>query len=420
LLSFLIRPIIDCFWELKFSVFGFRPPEMVSVLVPGLVFVRILFDSNKSFIRSPLALVWIIFISWHVISAAIIMTAGKGAIEALNFFARVFNGFVGFYMLQQFITKMKDFKLLLIVMLIAAITPLSMSIYQNVMGGVIRTEGTIGGLIRNIGFYHDEFTLRLYTLQTFIAILLFWAYFVPSRRSLLTKGYLLSIFFISTFTIYKLFSKAGFLISAVWLLVWTVLRKRILALGIVVLIMVMAVSLLEMSSLEKVETVYSQEVSVVEGSGKYDQSLGGRWSGWRAQMKMWSEQPILMKIAGTGQSATGAHNDFLRALLATGIIGLLIYMCLLILTGLKLIQKCRQRLSPLNIAALMIYLMWCIDAIGLVPGAYSSYQWFAWGFIGLALVGKLDADRDTMDLEKRPENDNVDSLLEIESGNLCD
>lgn len=92
---------------------------------------------------------------------------------------------------------------------------------------------------------------------------------------------------------------------------------------------------------------------------------------------MGSDQPILMKMAGTGQAATGSHNDLLRALLATGIIGLLIYLSLL------------------------------------------AYQWSAQGFIGLPLQGSIDADRDAMDLDKKPVKDGIRGFIGLQSGNLC-
>jgi hypothetical protein len=40
----------------------------------------------------------------------------------------------------------------------------------------------------------------------------------------------------------------------------------------------------------------------------------------------------------------------------------------------------------------MIFFMWLVDAMGLTPGAYPSYQWFAWGFMGLVLRG-VDWDK---------------------------
>jgi hypothetical protein len=35
----------------------------------------------------------------------------------------------------------------------------------------------------------------------------------------------------------------------------------------------------------------------------------------------------------------------------------------------------------------MILMMYLVDTIGLTPGIYPGYQWYVWGFIGLALRG---------------------------------
>jgi hypothetical protein len=43
--------------------------------------------------------------------------------------------------------------------------------------------------------------------------------------------------------------------------------------------------------------------------------------------------------------------------------------------------------SPLNVMAVMLFGMWLVDTIGLTPRAYPGYQWYVWGFIGLALRG---------------------------------
>ena len=43
--------------------------------------------------------------------------------------------------------------------------------------------------------------------------------------------------------------------------------------------------------------------------------------------------------------------------------------------------------SPLNVMAIMIFVMWLVDTVGLHPSLYPSYQWYVWGFIGLSLRG---------------------------------
>jgi len=135
------------------------------------------------------------------------------------------------------------------------------------------------------------------------------------------------------------------------------------------------------------DTVYSKEIGAMQGKEKTDMMLQGRVGGWQYLLSEYAKAPVVLQLVGDGSSHTGAHNDFIRALLGTGIIGLILYLVLLGTMALQVVAKCLRESSPLNIMALMLIGMWIIDAIGLVPGAYPSYQILVWGFVGLALRG---------------------------------
>ncbi len=271
-------------------------------------------------------------------------------------------------------------------MIIAGITPLSMSVYQNILGGTIRTEETIFGLVRNIGFYHDAYTLRFYSLQTLAALILYIMYFTQ-KGQLTVRGFLTSLGLLAIFTIYRIYSKAGYLILAQWATVWFWFRKQFLVLILVFLVGTISVSVAEFSWLEDVQAVYAKEIAVLTGGGEVDAMFQGRVGGWRETFKGWQKAPFLAQLFGTGTTALGMHNDFLRALIGTGLIGLILY-CILI--GWALIisfRNCIRQATPLNIMALMLLIMWLIDAMGLVPGGYPGYQIFVWGVVGLAFRG---------------------------------
>jgi hypothetical protein len=52
-----------------------------------------------------------------------------------------------------------------------------------------------------------------------------------------------------------------------------------------------------------------------------------------------------------------------------------------------LIGNWRRRRNALDVMALMVFVMIVIDSMGIHVTLYTSYQWFAWGMIGLALRG---------------------------------
>jgi hypothetical protein len=394
LIAVVIRPIIECFYEHQYAVAGFRPPEYLGFLLPIVLFLNILLSKNRSFLRAPNSIVWILYIYFQLFGTGLIYVLGDDFELSVNYFFRAFNGFIGFFIFQQYFQTKKDFQILLIVHLIAGIFPLGMSLYQNLLGGLIRSEMTTGGLIRNIGLYHDAYTMRLYSFQTLAAVILYWCYFVKSnsfaKRSILTIYSLLA-----GFTIYKLFSKAGYIIVAEWLIVWTVAQKKFAYLGIILIIVIAASLMMKGPVFDTLDIVYSKEIGALKGVEKADRLFAGRVGAWKVLLKQYADNSIALKLFGDGAPHTDAHNDYLRALLGTGVLGLLIYLVLLGSMAVRTINRCLKNNTPLNTLAVMLVFMWLIDSIGLVPGAYTGYQIFVWGFVGLALHGVMDLGDDS-------------------------
>ncbi|AJE03250.1 O-antigen ligase family protein [Geobacter pickeringii] len=388
LVAVMIRPVIDCFYEAKYAFAGIKPTEFLGFLLPTLVCAKILLSRNHSFTRSKFSFLWIVFIFVQLFGTVLIVTVGDDAMLGLNYYYRAFNGFIGFFIFQEFFKSRDEFRVLLLVHLAAGLVPLGMSVYQNILGGTIRSEATIGGLVRNIGFYHDAYTLRLYCFQTLAAGILYWSYFLSGIK-FLTRSLLVVMGGIAGFTIYKIFSKAGYLVLLEWLMVWYTVQRKFVKIAAIALVMVCAAVVFQekLVVLETLDTVYSKEVGAFHGKEKSDRLFQGRVGTWKVAMKEYSELPLYMQIVGDGSPHTGAHNDFLRALLGTGFVGLFLYLMLLGAIGWRVLLNCWRVPSPLNTMALMLMGMWLIDAMGLVPGAYPGYQIFVWGFVGLALRG---------------------------------
>ncbi len=86
------------------------------------------------------------------------------------------------------------------------------------------------------------------------------------------------------------------------------------------------------------------------------------------------------------------HIDFLRALFSTGILGFILYITTPFSSLFIAARNCMRSNTPLNTMALMLLVMWVVDAIGLVPSAYPGYQIYVWGFVGLAFGGVKGLD----------------------------
>jgi hypothetical protein len=390
LAAILTRPLIDCFWEAKDIILGVRPTEINGVVLPLLILFKIIISREHKLFRSPFAIFFSIF-TFYQFFPTLLMTSDEGVMQGLNYFFRSLHGFVGFLAFQEFFHERDDFKKLLLAFIIAGLAPLSMSVYQNILGGVIRTEATVGELVRNIGFYHDAYTLRYYTLQTLAGLILYGAYFVRRRQVWLRSG-LIAVGLLCLFTIYRIFSKAGYLILAQWGTVWFVFKKQIFILVLVLLAGTVVLSFSRFSWIEDVKEVYGKEMGVLKGEERVERAFQGRMGGWMTALEDWRRKPLHLQLMGTGTTALGMHNDFLRVLIGTGIVGLLLYLVILAWALAKATANVLKAATSLNIMALMLLFMWLIDAMGLVPGGYPGYQIFVWGFVGLAFRGVSDLE----------------------------
>ena len=103
-------------------------------------------------------------------------------------------------------------------------------------------------------------------------------------------------------------------------------------------------------------------------------------------LRGYSEASAIEQMFGF-RSAYGAHNDYLQKLFYGGFIGLVIYLLLLWMIGVRVFRLYMRSSAPINLMAAMIFGGWMIDTIGVVPSLYPGYQWYAWGLIGLAIKG---------------------------------
>lgn len=380
-LLFLARPVIDTAWD---SVFlGIRLTHVVGAAVPVIILFHSYFGPKEERLsRLPLVWVWAPYLILNFLSGLFIFY--NDLYGGAEVFFRLLNGFVGYYMLQRYFRTEEEFEKLLKILILAGIFPIGIGVYQLISGHVW-TPWDSEGLQRNIGLYHDQATLKYFWFQTLTAIMLYWSYFVKGSRAQMIA--LASYFAVSLPVLYKLYVKSGNLALGLWVVGWSILKRKfhiLVAASVVILTLNFAMGNKLFSELF---TVYHKEIGVFQKSSfTIQDTFAGRWYDWEVLMDDWNRKTsILEKAFGSGMSYLGAHNDYLFAILRSGLVGLGLYLLLLAVFGLRLLIDGLNRASPLRVMALLIFMLWMIETIGLVPSAYPAFQWYAWGFIGLSV-----------------------------------
>ena len=386
LLLFALKPVIDASWNYSFG--GFNLLRVVGVAVPLLFLPRIL--TKKSFLLNNqrwkyLAIGYLMCNSLSIV----FLLLDHQYLQFANLLLRSLNGFLAFFLLAFYFDDREKFRYLLIALLIAGIFPVLMGMYQEATGVVWRERQTIS-LVRNVGLYHDAFNIRFYGFQTIAAILLYLSYFKPSKRW--SIGALIAYMLCCSYVIFNVHSKAAIVIACLWIFIWTVLNRKIHYTFLIV-VAILGINLASSNIIfESTATVFSKEIKFKQGEIQDSRRmLAGRGFIWEKYWQRWKKLNPEMKIFGTGQSLP-VHNEFFRILFASGVIGFMTYIFLMMIVGWMLLSRLRLQKTPINILALMLFLMWLVDCIGLHPGLYVSYQWFILGMIGLSVTGVKGLD----------------------------
>jgi O-antigen ligase len=391
-LLFITKPIVDATWE-HIIVAGMPLTQIVAGLVPLIMLGHLCFPKpGQRLSQIPLYQIWTVY-TIVLCSSAVAIIYNQDPRSGFSVLLRHANGFIGFYMVQAYFRESWQIQRLLQTLIVAGIVPIGMGLYQLATGVVWRgEEQQVEGIVRNIGLYHDAITIRQYALQTILAGLLYIGLF-PPRRLVVTTG-LWSYVALATVVLSKAYSKAGLLILVLWAVSWTLLRRRFVTFFVLAGMGAVVGGYLASQYVSQVATIYQKELGFLFGTVGADRTFNGRWYIWQEMFAEWDRLSSVAKLFGSGTVALGAHNDYLQILFHAGIVGLALYLVLLGAVGFMLIRNVWRRTDPLAVAGLMVYLAWMVDTVGLVPSAYSGYQWFVWGLIGLSLRIRQNERRD--------------------------
>lgn len=376
--SFLIlvatKSIVDAFWDVKFGPLSIM--SIQGVLIPVLYF-KLIKDRKiipKNWLSS--AKIYIIALSFGLIWALPFKPIATFEMIVLNI-----NIYLGFILIPLLITDKKRLKQLLLAIIICGIFPIVVSIFQLQTGVIFRERATVG-LIRYVGFYHDAFPVRFYGLFTLISILIYQSVF--KVNGVFMKVFLIAMAGGALLSVYAVFSKAGVGIVGLWvvlLLIFSESRIKqsfsiLIGLFVIVLVFGDAVS-------SNIEQLFSKETGYQSGEvtdARY--TLAGRGYIWESYWNLYiNKQNLFFQWFGDGINRP-VHNEFLRVLLVSGIIGVLLLISFLI-TKIKNIFRLYKHVKVFGMMLLGMYL---IDCTGLVPGEYYYYNILVWGIFGILLM----------------------------------
>jgi O-antigen ligase len=375
LIGILIKSLIDGAWDVKFA--GFSLIDLHSVIFI-LYSLQLIYKNNLfHLIDKQFNLLWLLS---HLGVFFLFVTNPLSGIDG---FARLLFFPISLILIPYFILYCEEetSTKLLKYMIYASLFSSIISVLQFI--GLIphEFEHMTKGLSRSNGFFHDMVTSRIYVMQGLIVL----SYIKFSGKYEINSflSYLLLILF--AVAGYALFSKAliGIFILGGILLIFTTKQNPIqLIIGIVLAFLIL-ISNTEI--LESTNQLFVKEINYNEGElDDSGQLFSGRGLLWDDYIKMYEESEPLEKIIGLSMNDGRTHNEYLRILILSGLIGLIAYIFFSILIIYKsffqMFRKADTLFTTLFCASILI-----IDSVSVVWGLYPFYLITIFGFFQLTI-----------------------------------
>ena len=331
----LLRPLIDILYFLKEISPLLSPLYIVGLLTPvliGLCFLSPKMPKTKSTILDLFMNAWGIVL----IINCILMLTLEVSLDSLQLVGKQITPFFLILYLRRFVQSKRELVGLLTTFLYSTIFPFSMQLYERFIGPIGPTVHTRGHE-RFEGLFADVMSYAIYIMGAFLVACYF---FLQDRSSnnFRSRALLLGIIgLLLVMGLVTMHHTASWMVAAmlVGLLCLYSLRKgQSGTLGFVVVLLVVGYIGFGNSISERLGSSLQTDLAVIEGEKDVDRAFHGRVWRWKMLGSYWLDKPVLDKLLGLSVSSmwieynmltSGIHNDYMRIICTTGIIGFILY-----------------------------------------------------------------------------------------------
>ncbi|MCK6542680.1 hypothetical protein L6Q79_08365 [bacterium] len=398
LVLLLTKPIIDATWLFKIPFVGLNALQIVGSVFPIMILIYLLIARPKLANSKALRL-FSIFVVLNTMSYLLFcINSSNTGIEGvfslmiayIGHFLQFLNSFAAFIVFPILFKTPKEQKFFFQILILSLIFPLVTGLAQIFgffEGRVLRTTGD---LQRISGLYYDSSNMRMYSLQALAIIFIYFSYFLKTTDKYYKSSVTFLLIAVPLFLliIYYGYSKAAISILIIWLLCYMILNNKIL-IGIII-IFIFGMTYLTNDTIQiEIEKLLYKEIKYTEGTLNPEHEytlLGGRIARWQMLIDDFLNRDLSEQLIGFRFNVgIIAHNDWIRILVSNGVIGLISFIVFVSYVFYKLIAIYMIYRDGFSTGAIMIFFMFIIDSIGLVPLLYPGYCWYTFGILSLAL-----------------------------------
>ena len=307
-----------------------------------------------------------------VLSALMTFPGSSSILSFFNLFLKLTYIVYIYYFLRVFIQTRTDFIGVLTTMLYASIFPLFNLLYEVFVSPVSANTDRMQGL------FADVINYASYLIFSMIIIVYF--YFQRRKLSTIMKinpTYIIIYFGIVLMGMWQIKHMASIAVFLMVLGLFLIhdMRKRTMQIILYSILIIVTFIVYGDAFLEEViNPRMMREVEVVKGERKTSQAFHGRMSRWEGVWSRYKSASLFGKVFGypyefdrkvNAMVGFNVHNDYLRMLFFTGIIGLLVYLFYIykLVSRIKYLNKSDKFVSVALLASLFLYSITTIPTI---------------------------------------------------------
>lgn len=333
----LVRPIIDNFYYLKNISPVLSPLYFVGIATP--IFCVISLVNYKKRDKSVFD---ILFGSWGILMLISLM--GMFIFDPLS---KVFLEYTLkltlpvylFFFLRLFIRSRKDLDGILQTFIYSSFFVIAIFLFEVLVNPVkvLKTRG----LERIQGSYGDVMNYAIYLSLGFLIMCYFYLRDKKAAPSLKKNRNIIITILLCLACLFKISHTASygvFLVILALFIVFNLKTNKTAGIFFIILIASFAYFFGANTIEEKITPLIKTDIAVYEGKKENERLLHGRVGRWKMMLEEYAGFPVQAQLFGMpliimgtySYVGTGSHNDFIRILFYTGLLGIIVYLLILI------------------------------------------------------------------------------------------
>lgn len=355
----------------SFSLMGLNISAVLSMIVV-LTGIYYIFVNRIRILSLPLSKPFLVLLIFSFLSVVL----SANLYDGLQEWVRLLSFYVIYLVFTCAIKNKDDIKKLVAIFLISIIMPAVVAIYQLFTGtGNLETAG----FNRVMGTFAHPMQFSYFLL--FIITLLLVLSLESKRKDLIFLAVSSSLFL--SFLLYYSYTRAAWLGLVAILVVLGYMRYRKLLYAVPIFLIIMAI-FFSSTIAERFEDL---NFTKARAAGEWGNSLDARYRTWGDTAPLFLKNPVIGNGYGTSEIVVeeAPHNDYLKLLAETGILGFGAYLWLLLATirsaGRNFI---RRQSSFYKGLALVFFIQIIILAIFSIDSNMLRNIAFQWSFWALA------------------------------------